>query len=299
MSPLTPLTKSSPSKTPTFPASALEFRRADTQKTPPKDLSDLFNFTPSKGKGAKRAQPATKPQVPLARRMLARSRTDPSLDSVPGAGTFGSVISISSGDSTPLHRTLTHTYTAIDLTTGSADVSQTSVNDTQEDIPENSPPRPGLASTSSHVLAPQQSIRTYAGRSRSFLVPLSAGGAPGEGDDDDLGLETRESYADLRNRWGVDQSEDDPRPVSPVHSSPDGGNGNGNGKAKGKGKAKDTRARPKEPRRETVLPPGMMNDLKSITELRSKGESRRFMDEVGYLFEGMEKDIGISIRRGR
>jgi len=43
----------------------------------------------------------------------------------------------------------------------------------------------------------------------------------------------------------------------------------------------------------------MMNDLKSITELRSKGESRRFMDEVGYLFEGMDRNVGVRVRRGR
>ena len=102
-------------------------------------------------------------------------------------------------------------------------------------------------------------------------------------DDDDLGLEnTRESYADLRSRWGVDNSEDDPLPRSP---SPEPVSG------KGKGKAKE--------RSRVVLPSNMMNDLKSITELRSKGESRRFMDEVGYLFEGMGKNVGVGVRRGR
>jgi hypothetical protein len=39
--------------------------------------------------------------------------------------------------------------------------------------------------------------------------------------------------------------------------------------------------------------------LKSITELRSKGEIRRFIDEVGYLFEGMERTAGVRVRRGR
>ena len=47
------------------------------------------------------------------------------------------------------------------------------------------------------------------------------------------------------------------------------------------------------------IPNGMMNPLKSITELRSKGESRRFLDEVGYLFEGMEAAGGIGLRRAR
>jgi hypothetical protein len=48
-----------------------------------------------------------------------------------------------------------------------------------------------------------------------------------------------------------------------------------------------------------VLANGMMNDLKSITELRSKGESRRFLDEVGYLFEGIEGGCAIALRRAR
>ena len=43
----------------------------------------------------------------------------------------------------------------------------------------------------------------------------------------------------------------------------------------------------------------MMNDLKSISELRSKGEARRFMDDVGYLFEGLDPDGAIGVRRGR
>ena len=43
----------------------------------------------------------------------------------------------------------------------------------------------------------------------------------------------------------------------------------------------------------------MMNDLKSITELRSKGENRRFLDEVGYLFEGLEAGAPLNIRRAR
>lgn len=46
-----------------------------------------------------------------------------------------------------------------------------------------------------------------------------------------------------------------------------------------------------------VLANGMMNDLKSITELRSKGESRRFLDEVGYLFESIESGCAIALRR--
>lgn len=79
----------------------------------------------------------------------------------------------------------------------------------------------------------------------------------------------RESYTDLRIRWGVDNSEDDPYPPT--------------------GKDGDT----------STLPPNMMNDLKSISELRSKGETRRFLDEMGYLFEGLDPLGAIGVRRGR
>ncbi|KAF8531325.1 hypothetical protein JB92DRAFT_3138865 [Gautieria morchelliformis] len=114
-----------------------------------------------------------------------------------------------------------------------------------------SPPSPSPSVSKPH-------LRTYS-QSRSFLValppglasqeissaetPLSVVDSPSLEPDDDV----RESYTDLRTRWGVDHSEDDPRHV-----------------------------------------PGANNDLMSITELRSKGESRRFLDEVGYLFEGLE-----------
>lgn len=119
------------------------------------------------------------------------------------------------------------------------------------------------------------------------MVELPTDSNPDSGvDADDLGLEIRESYKDLRMRWGVDNSEDDPRLAVSARFSLEPQNGR-----KGKGKAKD---RPR-----VALPPNMMNDLKSITELRSKGESRRFMDEVGYLFEGMERGAGVRVRRGR
>ncbi|KZS87005.1 hypothetical protein SISNIDRAFT_491463 [Sistotremastrum niveocremeum HHB9708] len=36
--------------------------------------------------------------------------------------------------------------------------------------------------------------------------------------------------------------------------------------------------------------------LKSLTEMRSHGESRRFMDEMGWLFEGLEGDSPLSVR---
>lgn len=99
-------------------------------------------------------------------------------------------------------------------------------------------------------------------------------------------FETRESYADLRARWGVDNSEDDPYPLITESQSPPHTN-------KTKGKQKQTH--PSFSR----LPAGMMNDLKSISELRSKGESRRFLDDMGYLFEGLDPEGAIGVRRGR
>ncbi|KAI0053231.1 hypothetical protein FA95DRAFT_1482207 [Auriscalpium vulgare] len=206
--------------------------------------------------------------------MLARTRTEPIPDGASGSGSTASVISISSTSSPK--RVGSRTDTLIDLTSSATASAMSSM--TSED----QGPRPGPST----LVAPQPSIRTYAGKSRSFLVPLPSGpsGLAGGLADDDLGLEVRESYTDLRTRWGVDNSEDDPRPVSPYgsDSSPE----HPGRKSKGKERAS-----------KVVLAPGMMNDLKSITELRSKGESRRFMDEVGYLFEGMDEGASIGVRR--
>ncbi|KAH9057972.1 hypothetical protein EDB83DRAFT_2315943 [Lactarius deliciosus] len=134
----------------------------------------------------------------------------------------------------------------------------------------------------------QSNIGTSTAPLQRSNVELPPEGNPhGAIDGDDLGLETRESYKDLRMRWGVDDSEDDPRLAVSTRSSPEPENGR-----KGKGRAKD------RPKPKVLLPPNMMNDLKSITELRSKGETRRFMDEVGYLFEGMDRNVGVRVRRG-
>lgn len=40
-----------------------------------------------------------------------------------------------------------------------------------------------------------------------------------------------------------------------------------------------------------------VSDLKSITQLRAKGENSRFIDEFNYLVEGLEAGIGLGIRR--
>ena len=116
------------------------------------------------------------------------------------------------------------------------------------------------------------------------------------GDDEDDYL-TRESYSSLRARWGVDNSEDDPYPVN----SPDSGSkrpGSATG-TPGDTPPRAGKGGKKVPVPSIPLPPGMMNPLKSITELRSKGENRRFLDEIGYMFEGMSKKCVLSLRRTR
>ncbi|OAX40462.1 hypothetical protein K503DRAFT_864622 [Rhizopogon vinicolor AM-OR11-026] len=134
-----------------------------------------------------------------------------------------------------------------------------------------SPPK--LTPSSSPTPSPSKSLptkhaRTYAGASRSYLIALPAADLV-EPDD------ARESYSDLRSRWGVDNSEDDPHPIED-----------------------DTRGLKRTSGVGSLLPSnGTMNDLKSITELRSKGESRRFLDEVGYLFEGIEAGCALALRR--
>ncbi len=115
-------------------------------------------------------------------------------------------------------------------------------------------------------------------------MSLDQGGS-GQGisqaEEDDL--EVRESYTDLIARWGVEDEE-----VYPTLSPP--GSPSDRNKHKGKGKHIPTPA---------PLPPGMMNDLNSISELRSKGEVRRFLDDMGYLFEGLDPQGAINVRRGR
>jgi hypothetical protein len=48
-----------------------------------------------------------------------------------------------------------------------------------------------------------------------------------------------------------------------------------------------TKGKGKEKEQQIVYPNGLTNNLKSITELHSKGESCQFLDELGYLFEGV------------
>lgn len=41
------------------------------------------------------------------------------------------------------------------------------------------------------------------------------------------------------------------------------------------------------------------SDLRTMTELRNKGETRKFLDELGYLFEGLDPSMSLSVRRLR
>ncbi|KAI6104183.1 hypothetical protein F5141DRAFT_1204095 [Pisolithus sp. B1] len=106
-------------------------------------------------------------------------------------------------------------------------------------------------------------------RCPQMTLPMSSTGL------DDLHDQTQEdmsqeSYTDLRNRWGVDKSEDDPLPFRT-------------------GALPVSTAEAHFKRVVSIIP--------DITELRNKGESRRFVDEVGYLFEGLEIPSAIALRR--
>ncbi|KAI0795425.1 hypothetical protein C8Q75DRAFT_449637 [Abortiporus biennis] len=273
-----------------------------------KDLSDLFNFSdpPQEHTELSSAKPRSS-NGGVVRRMLRRTRTDTSLSSSNASQSNMDVSVPIQVPSTPPKK-LVHSRTEsfIDLTSPSG--SRHSVgDDSTPHTPSksrsfddtNSPPaRPlitGAAATSN--------IRTYGGKSRSFLVALPSsklgmnshsqshddllGALAGESQDqEEDDLEVRESYAELRARWGVDNSEDDLYPPYATVESP---SGSPSGKRKGKGK---------EIPRGPLLPPNMMNDLKSISELRSKGETRRFLDEMGYLFEGLDEKGALSVRRG-
>nr|VWO95991.1 Uncharacterized protein [Ganoderma boninense] len=255
---------------------------------PAKDLSDIFSFA-TEDPVAGTSRSANKPPSSLARRMLGRSRTESSVISVSST----SEQDTSDPNSVPTTPKKLRPFVSEGVI-GSPSSHSPSRAKSADDV--SSPPvgpRPSLANANSNV-------RTYAGKSRSFLVALPPSQAASIGvdttaatfdsaamlaDNQEDDFEIRESYTELRQRWGIDGSEDDPRPVSP-HQSPSP-----------RRKGKSTGLPKQHPVESVRLFNGMINDLKSITDLRSKGESRRFLDEVGYLFEGLEGSCTISVRR--
>ncbi len=227
---------------------------------PVRDFSGIFDsISPS-------ISPAGTP-TKLAKRMLGRSRTESSVES----------------HSSPREHHMDRTSSLPNLTSS----PEPPVIASRQNGP------PSLPSTSSK----QATTRTYAGKYRSFLVAIPASSsstAIAQGLSNDEDFDARESYSSLRTRWGVDNSEDDPRPhewSSPTKSTSTISDASPSRSGKGKAKALATRP--------PSIPTGMMNPLKSISELRNKGESRRFLDEVGYLFEGLDPKCGVGLRRAR
>ena len=240
-----------------------------------RNSSPLAPLSPSPGKPTKLARDfstifdsivptSTPPPSPskLAKRMLARSKTESSIGIQ--ASTHDNSLertpSLPNLPSSPSTRSDTHTQ----LSTATL---------------------PPLVSNFK-----PNTTKTYAGSFRSFLVPLPGANTSNldsqgiESRDDEF--DTRESYSSLRSRWGVDNSEDDPYPNASLASTSNSASPN---VSPSKGRLKTS----------VEAPIGTMNPLKSISELRNKGETRRFLDEIGYLFEGMDKNGGIGLRRAR
>ena len=240
------------------------------------DFSDLFGF--GGGRSSKSSEPTLK-TTGVARRMLARTQSGPSSRS-------GS-LDPNTQDSTRRQPLLsTKTDTVIDLT---------------EETPSTTPSIKPTKTTSFedstlHANDRATNLRTYGGASRSFLIAIPANQIPSlnnsqltedsvasllQSQDDEFG--THESYTSLRSRWGVDNSEDDPhQPLAEASTT---------WIRKKKGKSGKPSLVP--------LPGPSISELRSITELRNTGESRRFNDAVGYLFEGLTAESELSVKRGR
>ncbi|KAH6915815.1 hypothetical protein BKA70DRAFT_1556397 [Coprinopsis sp. MPI-PUGE-AT-0042] len=268
------------------------------------------------GKPTTKSIPSATPATPtkLTKRMLGRSRTEtsviPDIDTAPPVRRTPSLPTIPSSPSTPSKPTRP-SYGSPLRGTSSSNVMSTSAASITGNT---SLSFSATTSTTSRTTAVKAATRTYAGRSRSFLVPLSGvnpldanGNSNGnnlltEGEEELDDEFSRESYASLRQRWGVDASEDDPWDdlrESQGQSGSQTPNSAEPSPSKAKGKAGHAGPAPMKGRTRSngtsqtlpvpeALPSNMMNPLKSITELRNKGESRRFLDEVAYLLDGMK-----------
>ena len=239
------------------------------------DFSDLFGFGDSKSSKLLEPTPRTSG---MARRMLGRTQSRPSSRGGPS----------DSDTQGPIRRQPLlpgGADTVIDLTEEEPSATNP-VKWTKSTSLDDSPPHPSGRTTN---------LRTYGGPSRSFLIAIPANQIPSLNDSqltedsiasllqsqgDEFG--GHESYTSLRSRWGVDNSEDDPyQPLA---------EGSSTWRTKKKGKS----GRPPIP-----LTGSNNSELRSITELRNTGESRRFNDEVGYLFEGLTAESELSVKRAR
>ena len=105
------------------------------------------------------------------------------------------------------------------------------------------------------------SAPTRIARALAYEEPSAATAVPGLG----LAAKMRESYADMRKRWGVDLDEEDDA------TSP----------------ADDANASP------------TAHALSTIVQMRTHGGSRKFADDLGYLLDGLEATEPLGVRRTR
>ncbi|KAG8978674.1 hypothetical protein FRC05_009946 [Tulasnella sp. 425] len=202
---------------------------------------------PSASNARNTAAPTSPRKPGIAKRMLTRTGTEPDLGAQSTSVSLTSDTSLRAGPSTPSKRT----------TPPTASDSPNPLRNRTESLSNVSPQGGSPLKPSTSVQRPDSpppsrpTARTYA-KSRSFLVDLSENLLQ---DPDSQGSELRESYQDLRARWGMDQDEDD------------------------------------------LLANSQLNDLRTGIELKNKGETRRFLDELGYLFEGLEPKEPLSVRR--
>ncbi|KAL5521823.1 hypothetical protein ACEPAF_2571 [Sanghuangporus sanghuang] len=255
-------TSQSPSFSATFRAPSPSNSNPTTPKKP-KDLSHIFETaSPHRPHSSGDHVQTTPGKSGISKKMLSRSKTESSIDSSPPKVLL---------NLTPKAHSFVIPREPHISQSGNAPPS----NSPKKQLSRN-PSLNSISSSAQHSQRePTASTRTYAGRSRSFLVALPAASVldrKGESsmkqenqlDEDDRDY-LRDSYAELRKRYGVDDSEG-----LDADSADTGSFGEGL---------------------------ALYNPLSSITDLRSKGESRRFRDEVGYLFEGLEPNRALSVRR--
>ncbi|KAL1759778.1 hypothetical protein FB107DRAFT_270803 [Schizophyllum commune] len=242
-------------------------------RTRARDLSSLFSeCLPSTSQPNSAAPSPTK----LARRMLGRSKTESSIASAGHASLFDSPSSSQKSlgvaelmpniivDCADASQPQDGTPRILERTPGTPRAESLRRADSTPSIP-HSPPRVSDSERAKPQPHPGKTIRTYAGASRSFLmaIPVSAATDPTQ---NPVGAPI--DLSSLADPTPPDEQPDSV-PYSTLHAM--------------------------------YLPTdddNMMDPLmKSITDLRSKGEARRWADEAGYLLEGLEPDAPIGLRR--